>query len=102
METKEPEQYIVRRHTHTSPTGELSSENAIDEDTVRFLNWMLQVEKIVYSQIGFTLNDLPDELYGVNFEDGMTSEEMASIVLDDFDKYKKFLFGSKFINDVID
>ena len=51
---------------------------------IDFLNWMTEVENYVYSQINLSLDDLPDELYRINFDQGTTPEEMAKVVLDNF------------------
>ena len=51
---------------------------------IDFLNWMTEIENYVYSQINLNLDDLPDELYRINFDKGTTPKEMAKIVVDNF------------------
>ena len=51
---------------------------------IDFLNWMTEVENYVYTQINLSLDDLPDELYRINFDQGTTPKEMAEVVLDNF------------------
>ena len=57
-----------------------------------FCIWMDSVEKFVHHKTNFYLLDLEDEMYRMNFEDGMTPKEMAFIVVDNFNKGKAFFF----------
>ena len=49
--------------------------------TVLYREWMNTVSKIVYMKIHIHLDDLPDENYRINFDQDMTAEDMAKIVL---------------------
>jgi hypothetical protein len=53
------------------------------EDKVnnKFVKWINEVEKHVFKPLQCLLLDLPDEAYMMNFEDKMTSKEMAEIVI---------------------
>ena len=68
------EPYIVR-HIRDKP------DEHFDYDKINFLVWMTNVEKIVLSKINLTLDDLEDELYRINFDEGMSSNSMSKIVL---------------------
>jgi len=48
----------------------------------QFIAWINTVENSVLSKYELYLNDIPDELYMVSFEDGVTADEMANIVSD--------------------
>lgn len=50
----------------------------------KFYIWKTTVENIVYEKIGYTLDDLPDELYRDNFDNGSTAEYMAEKVIKNF------------------
>jgi hypothetical protein len=46
-----------------------------------FFSWRSRVEKIVYDNLKVFLDDLPDENYRINFENGVSVQTMAEIVL---------------------
>jgi hypothetical protein len=46
-----------------------------------FFSWRSRVEKIVYDNLKVFLDDLPDENYRINFENGVSAQTMAEIVL---------------------
>ena len=46
-----------------------------------FKYWKFSVESIVYLLTGFKLDDLPDENYHINYENGMHICDMAKIIL---------------------
>lgn len=46
-----------------------------------FVKWINSVEDQVYEILGHGLTDLPDEPYFVNFEDGVSSKDMAEHVI---------------------
>jgi len=48
---------------------------------INFLIWMTNTEKIVYAKIESRLDDLPDEDYYSYYEDGVTYDNMAKIVI---------------------
>ena len=52
----------------------------VDEDSL-YRKWMEKVELIVYAYLQMSTDDLPDENYRMNFDDGMTPEEMAKIII---------------------
>lgn len=62
----------------------LCRERCIKEKTVPdedFLDFMDNVEKIVYDNINIYLLDLSDEDYYMYFDEGYTPEEVATIVI---------------------
>jgi len=61
-----------------------SIDDQLDEDS--YTEWIIKVEKIVYASIQMYLDDLPDENYRINFDDGMIPEEMAKIIIGPIDK----------------
>lgn len=68
------------------------NNKSMTSDDEKFCNWMDMVEKYVHNKINFYLLDLEDEMYRMHFEDGFTSREMSNIVIDNFNKAKKFFF----------
>lgn len=50
---------------------------------INYLDWMDDVEDIVYDRLQIRLLDLPDQMYMHYFEEGCTAEEMADIVFED-------------------
>jgi hypothetical protein len=58
------------------------NDDGMNEDpNVLYCEWMSTVSSIVFSQINIDLDDLPDENYRINFDEEMSPEDMASIVL---------------------
>lgn len=55
-------------------------KNKVVSDT-GFIAWINSVESQVYETLKFNLTDLPDESYFVNFEDGVSSKDMAEYVI---------------------
>ena len=43
---------------------------------------MNKIENAILTKYELYLNDIPDEMYMVSFEDGVTSDEMIKIVSD--------------------
>jgi len=50
-------------------------------DEMRYEIWLNKVATIVYENLRMNLDDLPDEKYRINFDDGMSPEDMAKIVI---------------------
>lgn len=49
-----------------------------------FYSWKNKINKIVYKQIRYTLDELPDELYRTYFDERVSAEYMANIVINHF------------------
>lgn len=47
-----------------------------------FVLWINSVENQVYNTLNLKLLDLPDEMYFVNFENGVSSKNMAEYVIE--------------------
>jgi len=72
----------------------INDTNNIEEDTdddynnenklISYFEWMNTVETIVFNHTGLYLDDLPDETYRINFDDGMSCVDMAKIVIDPY------------------
>lgn len=60
----------------------ISKTKELNNDDYEFINWMNLIEYIVENKLGLKLLDLPDEMYRVYFEDGITYEKMAKMVID--------------------
>lgn len=58
---------------------------------IKFCDWINNVGNIVLNTVGFHLLELEDEMYMENFENGMTSNEMACIVINHFEKFRDYL-----------
>ena len=52
---------------------------------VSFNYWKQSVENVVYLLIGLHLDDLPDENYHINYENGFHVCDMAKIVILNFE-----------------
>ena len=50
----------------------------------KFWKWILFVETEVFKKLSIKLIELPDENYRVNFDSGMTTNEMIIIILDQY------------------
>jgi hypothetical protein len=61
----------------------MDSDEVPDEDML-YNDWVNKVERIVYASLQMYLDDLPDENYRVNFDDGMSPEDMAKIIITPF------------------
>lgn len=66
-------------------------DQSLTYDDLLFCQWIDKVEDIVLENTKFHLLDLEDEMYMVNFEEKMPAEEMARIVVKNFDAYMEFL-----------
>jgi hypothetical protein len=56
-----------------------------------FEKWMSLVESLVYNEIKINLNDLPDEDFRMNYNDGLSPNGMATIVLNNYYAFEDFL-----------
>ena len=61
----------------------------------RFETWMNEINKILVEKINLRIVDLPDEDFRVKFDDNVTSNMMAKIMIDEYlgfliCKYVKF------------
>lgn len=65
--------------------------NELTFENIKFYRWMDQVETKVFNKIQYYLMDLPDENYRINYENGMTTDEMSSIVLKNYDDMINFI-----------
>jgi hypothetical protein len=66
-------------------------QRPITQFEYNFSVWIDDVERIVYKRIQKTLDELGDDLYMFNFEHGMTSREMAKIVIQHYNEYAQFI-----------
>ncbi len=69
-------------------TNQTSTLNRNDR---AFLRWMDKIEEVVFFESGMLLREHPDQAYRDNFEIGLTSDEMAKIVLDTYFKTVEFV-----------
>lgn len=76
------EYYKSKNQSSKSKNSSSKSKNPSSPDT-KFIKWIDQVEQIVFTNIGFNLLDLPDQMYMISFEEGITPQEMANQVLSD-------------------
>ena len=58
---------------------------------IKFCKLIDVVEELVMRETKFNLLDLDDEMYMINFEDGKTEMEMATIVINNFKAQCRFL-----------
>jgi hypothetical protein len=68
-----------------------------DEKLTDYNEWFAKVNKITMKKIAdfegvdekeldFDISDLPDQLYRISFDNGMSAEKMSNIVFEDFKK----------------
>ena len=57
------------------------TKNNIDIND-QFVTWINTIENSIFTKYNLRLRDIPDELYMVSFEGGMTSDEMTKVVFD--------------------
>ena len=54
-------------------------------DFIHYCNWLQSIEEFVYHQTGLKLLYITDQLYRDSYEEGMTVNEMVSILLAEID-----------------
>ena len=62
----------------------ISSEIINYQNTNQFLSfnqWKDIIEKTIFFNINLLLDDIPDENYHINYDNGMTTDEMVSIII---------------------
>lgn len=47
-----------------------------------YMEWYNIVSILVYNELGVELDDLPDENYRMNFENGVLPQDMAKIIIE--------------------
>ena len=61
-----------------------SEEESTYIKNILYNEWMNSVAAIVYIKIKLDLQDLPDEDYRLNFDDGVSSTTMAKIIIENY------------------
>lgn len=61
------------------------------EDLDQFCEWLDEVESIVEEETGYDLSSLPDQTYREFFDDNISSETAAGIVIEDLRVYGDIL-----------
>ena len=64
-----------------------------DYFNTHFSAWMQIVNEIVIRNIGFSIYDLPDHYYADSFEAGMNEDDMAQVVINDWNNYNDLNFN---------
>jgi len=76
---------------NTSDSDSYDSYDDSDEEkhikNILYSEWVNSVAAIVYIKIKLDLQDLPDEDYRNNFEEGVSSSTMAKMIVDNYLKY---------------
>ena len=62
----------------------LRKNNNIQDEDLKFLNWMDKIEVYVKEKINVYLLDLQDEMYRYNFESGMKYRQMAKLIIKNY------------------
>lgn len=57
------------------------------EELEQFCEWLDEVEDIVLEETGYNLSSLPDQSYREYFEDSVSAETVAEIVIGDLRLY---------------
>ena len=61
------------------------------EDLDQFCEWIDEVENIVEEETGYDLSSLPDQTYREFFDDNVSAETVAGIVIEDLRVYGDIL-----------
>lgn len=61
------------------------------EDLDQFCEWLDEVENIVQEETGYNLSSLPDQSYRELFDDNVSCETVAGMVIDDLRIYGDIL-----------
>ena len=69
---------------NTEDTNDNDYDEYNENKNISYFEWINTVETIVFNHTGLYLDDLPDETYRINFDDGMSAQDMAKIVTDPF------------------
>ena len=76
---------------HIYNTSDSDSYDSEEESkyikNILYSEWVNSVAAIVYIKIKLDLQDLPDEDYRNNFEEGVSSTTMAKMIVDNYLKY---------------
>ena len=76
---------------HVYNTSDSANYDDSDEEkhikNILYSEWVNSVAAIVYIKIKLDLQDLPDEDYRNNFEEGVSSSTMAKMIIDNYLKY---------------
>jgi hypothetical protein len=78
---------IQRYSTHYKA----SHDKQLTYDDLLFCKWIDTVEDIVLENTRFHLLELEDEMYMVNFENKMSADEMAHMVIVHFKEFCDFI-----------
>ena len=73
----------------------MDSDEVPDEDML-YNEWVDKVAKIVYASLQMYLEDLPDEKFRINYDDGMSPEDMAKIIIEPYDDLIRETVGKLF------
>jgi len=60
-----------------------------EKPDIGFANFMTLVDNKVFQEIGFYLEDLPDQMFMDMYQENFTVDQVANIVIDD---YKNFVY----------
>ncbi len=66
--------YYINRYTRSSLV--------LEGPNMDFVTWINNVERIILEYTGYNLLDIPDEPYMINFESGLTIDDMVSIIME--------------------
>jgi hypothetical protein len=64
-----------------------------NEEDKNFISWMEEIETILLNDLDTTILDLPDECYREKYEKNVTSFDMAQLVIKEYNKLTKSMFG---------
>ena len=59
----------------------MNNQKSLDDS---FEEWMYKVEEIIYKKLEFKLDDLPDEQYRINYDEGITPQDMGKIIISNY------------------
>ena len=60
-----------------------------------FKQWMRQVDEYVFDKLDLHLDDLPDEMYRIEFDEGCSPLDMGKHVVSEYMKMYNELIGKK-------
>jgi hypothetical protein len=73
--------YLERKINYLLNDLIYTSQKFIINKNISFESWKQQIENEIFYRFNLILDDLPDENYHINYENGMSCDEMIHIII---------------------
>ena len=74
--------YLEKKMDYTLNNLIYITSQIISNETISFKSWKEQIENEIMCKLNVSLDDLPDENYHINYENGMSVDEMINIIIE--------------------